>query len=434
MQYRKQSLRYAEGMRMKKSLFTFPFITITILSGLMTVCLQMTVSAMPLFVVDMGVAKSLAGSATTACTLASLFFRPFAAEITDRAGGKKSAITGTLIYTVVFISYQFCSKIGFLLILRILQGIGMSLITTALGTVATAMVPKDQITKGMSYFSLGNAAALSIGPAVGLWIVQNYSFSALFTFGAAVTILTFAMLLIIRTDSVQETDLRQEADARREKTPVREESGRAEKEKNFFQRAKESGAIFPSALMALMILCQTSLSTYLSFFTGSLSIGGASTFFSLNVFGMIVSKFILGKACSAFGENKVAAVCGCLLTLAYGLIAAAGVTGEPGIYLAGLMYGFGYGGFYTLLNVAAVRGTNAGNRGVANSIFFGSKDVGTAVGSLVWGAIMMLGYPVMYGIAALVILLLAVLYIYLGEQNREEKIKGACLKAGASER
>ncbi|MDE7047807.1 MAG: MFS transporter, partial [Lachnospiraceae bacterium] len=99
-----------------------------------------------------------------------------------------------------------------------------------------------------------------------------------------------------------------------------------------------------------------------------------------------------------------------------------------------LMYGFGYGGFYTLLNVAAVRGTNAGNRGVANSIFFGSKDVGTAVGSLAWGAIMMLGYPVMYGIAALVILLLAVLYIYLGEQNREEKIKGACLKAGASER
>ena len=140
---------------------------------------------------------------------------------------------------------------------------------------------------------------------------------------------------------------------------------------------------------------------------------------------MIVSKFILGKACDTFGEGRVAGVCGCLLTVAYGLIAAAGVVREPGIYLAGLMYGFGYGGFYTLLNVAAVRRTNAGNRGVANSIFFGSKDVGTSVGSLAWGAIMILGYPVMYGIAALLILLLAVLYIRVGGQEREEKVRQA---------
>lgn len=401
---------------MKKSLFTFPFITITILSGLMTVCLQMTVSAMPLFVVDMGVAKSLAGSATTACTLASLFFRPFAAGITDRAGGKKSAIAGTLIYTVVFISYQFCGKIGILLFLRICQGIGMSLITTALGTVATAMVPKDQMTKGMSYFSLGNAAALSVGPAVGLWIVQNYSFSVLFSFGTAVTMLTFAMLLIIRTDSEEKAEKKEEI----------------KNQKNFLVRAKESGAVFPSALMALMILCQTSLSTYLSFFTSSLDIGGASTFFSLNVFGMIVSKFILGKACEQFGENKVAAVCGVLLTMAYGLIAGAGIVREPGIYLAGLMYGFGYGGFYTLLNVAAVRKTNVENRGVANSIFFGSKDVGTSVGSLAWGAVMMLGYPVMYGVASAVILLLSILYICKGEPEKVKKTKK--LKISQAER
>lgn len=392
---------------MKKSLFTFPFITITILSGLMTVCLQMTVSAMPLFVVDMGVAKSLAGSATTVCTLASLFFRPVAAGLTDRTGGRKSAVAGTFIYTIVFIAYQFCNEIIILFILRMFQGVAMSLITTALGTVATAMVPKDQMTKGMSYFSLGNAAALSVGPAVGLWIVQNYSFSVLFSFGTAVTMLTFAMLLIIRTDSEEKAEKKEEI----------------KNQKNFLVRAKESGAVFPSALMALMILCQTSLSTYLSFFTSSLDIGGASTFFSLNVFGMIVSKFILGKACEQFGENKVAAVCGVLLTMAYGLIAGAGIVREPGIYLAGLMYGFGYGGFYTLLNVAAVRKTNVENRGVANSIFFGSKDVGTSVGSLAWGAVMMLGYPVMYGLASAVILLLLILYICKGEPKKVEKTK-----------
>ena len=87
------------------------------------------------------------------------------------------------------------------------------------------------------------------------------------------------------------------------------------------------------------------------------------------------------------------------------------------------MYGFGYGGFYTLLNVAAVRKADNGNRGVANSIFFGSKDVGTSVGSLAWGAVMMAGYPVMYGMAAAVILPLAVLYIRRGAAGKSEDIK-----------
>lgn len=118
--------------------------------------------------------------------------------------------------------------------------------------------------------------------------------------------------------------------------------------------------------------------------------------------------------------------------MAYGLIAGAGIVREPGIYLAGLMYGFGYGGFYTLLNVAAVRKTNVENRGVANSIFFGSKDVGTSVGSLAWGAVMMLGYPVMYGVASAVILLLSILYICKGEPEKVKKTKK--LKISQAER
>ena len=379
---------------MKKNLFTFPFITITILSGLMTVCLQMTVSAMPLFVVDMGVAKTLAGSATTACTLASLFFRPFAAGITDKSGGKKAAIAGSCIYAFVFLAYQFCNSMGLLLTLRVLQGVGMSLITTALGTVATAMVPKEQMTRGMSYFSLGNAAALSIGPAIGLWLVQNYSFSALFLFGTTISLIAVVFLLIIKTESQNKTCKK-----------IPENNG------SFMKRAAESGAIFPSALMAIMILCQTSLSTYLAFFTNSLSIGGASEFFSLNVIGMIGSKFILGKACDKFGEKKVSMACGVMLTAAYGLIALSGFAGELGIMAAGILYGFGYGGFDSLLNVAAVRKTNDNNRGVANSIFFGSKDIGTAVGSLAWGALTLLGYPVMYGVATAVIILLCILFV-----------------------
>lgn len=382
-----------------KKILSIQFVVITILSGLMTVCLQMTVSAMPLFVVDMGVAKSLAGTATTACTLASLLFRSFAAKITDRAGGKVAAVTGSGLYVLVFFTYQFCGNIAFLLVLRILQGVGMSLITTALGTVATAMVPKDQITRGMSYFSLGNATALSIGPAIGLWLVQTFNFSVLFLFGMGASMLSVALLLILKTDK-----------STLKKSPQPKGKKNKKHQGNFWKKAVECGALFPATLMALMILCQTSLSTYLSFFTESLSVGGASAFFTLNVVGMIASKFLIGRANELLGEKRVAIVSGILLAGAYLLIAMTSLLGEVGVLTAGVLYGFGYGSFYTVLNVATVRNTNEETRSVANSAFFGSKDIGTAVGSLAWGAMTFLGYEAMYLVATAVIVLITVLY------------------------
>lgn len=93
------------------------------------------------------------------------------------------------------------------------------------------------------------------------------------------------------------------------------------------------------------------------------------------------------------------------------MVSLAAVFGQAGVITAGILYGFGYGGFYSLLNVAAVEKTDATNRGVANSIFFGSKDIGTACGALAWGTMTLLGYPVMYGVAAAVICLLTVFYL-----------------------
>lgn len=386
---------------------TLPFITVTFLSLLMTCCLQMTVSAMPKFVVSLGIEKSLAGSATTACTIVSLLFRPFAAKITDNHGGKFTAIGGTMIYVAVFVSYFFCNNIALLLVLRAFQGMGMSMITTALGTVATSLVPQSDMTRGMSYFSLGNAVALSIGPALGLWLVENFSYGGMFAFGAAASLLAIALLLVLKNDHPG-THKKQNTQAKRE----------TKAQQSFLEKAKASGAIQPSAILIIMILCQTSLSTYLSFFVEQLDFVGAGSFFALNVFGMVASKFILGKACDKFGEFAVTICSGALLASAYLFVAIMPVFGPACITAGGIVYGFGYGGFYSLLNAAAVKKSAASNRGTANSLFFGAKDVGTAVGSLAWGGIAVIGYGPMYLVATILIVCATVAYLRLLRKER----------------
>lgn len=371
-----------------RRLLTPAFLAVTFLSCLMTACLQMTVSAMPLFVAELGVSKALAGSATTACTLASLCFRPLSARLADGFGARRTALMGAGIYVLVFCAYFLCGNLSLMLTLRALQGVGMSMLTTALGTVATALVPPGQITRGMGYFSLGNAVALSLGPALGLWLTERFGFGGLFFFGAAASTLAAVLLVILRRGG----EPGEETSAPRAPRAFR---------RGFLKNALACGALAPSAVLAVLILCQTSLSTYLSFFAESLRLGSAAPFFTLNVVGMVLSKFFLGGLCDRLGPRPVALGSGALEFAAFLLVASAGTAGQTGIWLAGLLYGFGYGGLYTLLNVAAVERASPENRGTANALFFGAKDVGTSVGSLAWGAVSLLGYPAVFLLAAL---------------------------------
>lgn len=189
---------------------------------------------------------------------------------------------------------------------------------------------------------------------------------------------------------------------------------------NFWTGAKKSGAVPPSVIMAMLILCQTSLNTYLSFYAADKGLDGASIFFTLNVIGMVISKPLLGKVCDRFGNRRVAVASCILLAIAFLLIAFA--SSPVSFYIAGLFYGFGYGGYYTLLNVEAVRNSNENNRGIANSLFFGAKDVGTAVGSMTWGFICsLIGYCAMYISGAVIVLLSALFFLYFsGKQDRKK--------------
>lgn len=378
-------------------LFTFSFVAVTILSFLMTTCLQMTVSAMPLFVVELGMERALAGSATTVCTLASLLFRPFSAKMSDRLGERNASFMAAGILVAVFSCYFGCTHIWQIMVLRAAQGIGISILSTSLGALATAIIPKEHITKGMSYYSLGNAVALSIGPAIGLSLVNGGEYWHLFATGVAFACIMIALLIMIRRPA-------------EEKTQSFESKKKTGNTQGFFRGMMECGGLPACGILMLLILGQTSLSTFLSFYAGTRGIANASVFFTMNVFGMVISKPFLSPVCEKFGNKTVAGGSVVLLAAAFGLVAAARESWVLG--LAGSLYGFGYGGFYTLLNVEAVRRSTAGNRGVANSLFFGAKDVGMAIGALIWGFISgAIGYAAMYAACAVIMLAAGTLLI-----------------------
>ncbi len=402
----------------KERIFSPVFLILTVVSCLVTVCLQMTVTAMPLLIVEMGVTTALAGSATTVCTIAALLFRPVAAKLADHAGGNKTALAGAIIYVGVFGLYMLCRGIPFLMVLRAVQGVGMSMLTTALGTMVTACLPPGQMTQGMGYFGLGNAVAISIGPSIGLWLTGSFDFNSVFIFGLVTSIFIVLMLILISNSRKQQKIRNLKMQIRKKEPLPIKKTG-----KGFVRLSIESGSLHPSMASMLIILCQTSLSTYLSFWGALKGIEGIGIFFSLNVFGMIISRLFVGKISRRFGEGRTAFTSACLIAMAYICIAAA--LGIWSIWLAGILYGFGYGIFYSLLNAAAVRKSTPENRGTANSVFFGAKDLGTACGALIWGAVLnIFGYMAVYILDALLTMLAAVWYLrYLKSEQWKWRTK-----------
>lgn len=379
------------------------FWVLTALSCVVTVCLQMTVTALPLWTVAKGYDTGTAGLSTTLCTLAALGFRPAAARCARRLGEKRCALVGAGSYVAVFFLCLFCQDLVALLLLRSWQGVGMSLLTTALGAMVTAVLPSDAITKGMGLFGLGNAVALSFGPALGLWLAGSGDFVWLFAVGLGLSVGLLVVLWALPAGPWDQV----EKEPPTQKRPA-----------GFWQLCRLSGALGPSGLSFGLVFCQMALSNYLSFWGQEQQVDGVSVFFTLNLFGMVVSRLCLGGICQRFGEKLVGLSAAGLLIAAYAGLALWPDIGA--VWLGGVLFGFGYGILYALLNAAAVAGCRqagmspgeqAAARSAANAAFFGAKDLGTALGSMGWGLVLgQTGAGPLYGICALLTGAGAVLY------------------------
>ena len=65
--------------------------------------------------------------------------------------------------------------------------------TTAVGTAITDIIPDSRRGEGMGWYGMAMTIAMAIGPMIGLWAVENYSFHGLFLLA---TILSFMAVVL----------------------------------------------------------------------------------------------------------------------------------------------------------------------------------------------------------------------------------------------
>jgi MFS family permease len=104
---------------------------------------------------------------------------PIAGKLSDIYGRKKMILIIMVIYIVGISLGGISSNITFLILARVIQGIGISMFPIALGMIRNQL-PNDKLAIGVGIFSSMFAAGSVVGLAVGSNIVENFGWRTTF--------------------------------------------------------------------------------------------------------------------------------------------------------------------------------------------------------------------------------------------------------------
>ena len=96
---------------------------------------------------------------------------PIAGKLSDIYGRKKMVLIIFIIYIIGICAGGLSSNITFLVIARVIQGIGISMFPIAFGIIRDQL-PRDKLAVGVGIFSSMFAAGSVVGLAVGGSIIQ----------------------------------------------------------------------------------------------------------------------------------------------------------------------------------------------------------------------------------------------------------------------
>ena len=387
-----------------------------------------------------GWGAAFAGVLAAVFSFAAAQARLVCGPLIDRGGRFRVLFTGIVLLTVGTLAPALFSDGTVFIASRIVQGVGFSAATTAAATAAADVLPTARLGEGIGYYGLGQAIAMSIGPAFALFLVSTDPAENLYFGLAAVAAIGCALTLCCRYEnhpeklpatcafrkraesvgtSVHTADAHAAGAADSRQSAACAEGSRAQRTAAHLDdssgnepetscdtpnaqhasgrnssggsrvRALLSATFEPKALPgALPMLVLGPAFGFSIFFVGlygtSLGIENAGMFYTLSAVSMIAVRLKSKSFMDRIAPIKVftaAMACG---MVAFTLLIASSAL-HPLFYIAGLIYGLFLGVSLPLNQSVAVKNSPPDRWGATNALFLLANDIGIGIGSMVWG-------------------------------------------------
>ena len=136
----------------------------------------------------------------TSYLISNAIILPAAAWFGGFFGRKRVLITCIIIFTSASVLCGFAGSLGFLIFARILQGLGGGALQPISQAILMESFPREKRGKAIAIFSLGVVVAPIIGPIVGGWITDNFTWRWVFFINLPIGILAAFLVRIFVED------------------------------------------------------------------------------------------------------------------------------------------------------------------------------------------------------------------------------------------
>jgi MFS family permease len=333
---------------------------------------------------------------------AALAARSMCGSLMDRIGRKPVLLGGAAVLIATNLLLGGTARIAAICAIRFAQGLGWGMISTALATVVSDLVPGRRVGEGIGYFSLAIVLATSLSIILGIWLMGLAGFRAML--GISTGFFAAALALCLAMGAI----------------PFHRDA-RAERAGSLWSTLFERRAMLPAVLCFLHSVAFSGIMTFIMLFGAEQGIHPIHAYFVGHVALILVSRPFVGRIYDRLGP-AVLIVPGVVSMIA-GLVLLSCARGVPMLVAASLFYGFGYGTVQPSLQAWAVSRSPAHRKGAANGTFLSSIDLGYAIGAVATGAVASAtSYATMYRLSPLMLVLFLGVY---GVALRRERRAGA---------
>ncbi len=343
-----------------ESIWSFPYVMLMIVNFFQSMAAFMANTTIPLFADHLGAGTALVGTVVSSFAITALLIRPFAGPAFDSFSRKRLLLIAQAIIGTAFILYGIVDSLPLLIAARLLHGIGIGCAGPLAMSLVSEYLPTSRFASGISIYTLAQSCAQVIGPAVGLWLVDEFGFSNAYFLAAGFLLAAMCGIFIIR-------------EIPRERPPYEFKISRM-----FAREALDKA--FALMLLATSFSCTAS---YLVLYGTLLGIEGIGLYFTVYALCLIVTRPVLGKLADRFGSARVLIVG--ILFFAASYVTLSQAKDMNGLLVAAVLGSAGFGCCAPLIQTLGLSSVEPSRRGAASNTVFTGLDLGMLLGPVTGG-------------------------------------------------
>lgn len=347
---------------------------------------------LPLYMDASGLSEGTIGFVVGSGAIAALIGRALSGWAVDRWGTRMFVFWGAMTWAVTSPLMALTTNLALLVTYRLIQGFGLAIFLNASLAQMAKVAPEGRRGAAVGWWGITNNMANAVGPAVAVWIMQDFGWMVAFvTAGIVAAVGGIIGLFPTKADADAEEDA--EEDASKAKF-----------------RMFTAGAVLPGIVGTALGFAAGAFITFAPLLAKDLGMANEGYYLAVLAVAMVLARLTLGPLSDKKG--RIWAILPGLVLLILSMILVGLIFDPLFALIVPFMFGLGVGGAMPGLIAWTLDRTKPSERGLAGSTFYFLYEIGLFIGAYLLGLMLEEGSYNSYLLVAGVLCLVLVLYLW----------------------